>query len=86
VGVSFPLVFGLLGDAVPLHIRIPVTVLAFGFGYMGMMISPIHICLVVTGEYFKSPVIKSYRYLLGPVALVLACTMVSAGLYYWLLK
>ena len=86
VGVSFPLVFGLIGEAAPFHIRVSATVLAYGFGYIGMMVSPIHVCFVVTGEYFNSSIIKSYRYLVGPAATVLATNVLCAGLYYWFLK
>ena len=43
------------------------AVLAFGCGYMGMMLSPVHLCLVVTREYFHADFVVSYRYLWKPV-------------------
>jgi len=57
------------------------TVLAYGFGYMGMMLSPVHICFVVTNEFFKSRFLIVYRQLVGPVCGVLLGTIVLALLY-----
>jgi integral membrane protein (TIGR00529 family) len=85
VGVSFPLVFGLLGDAPTFGTLAATTTFAYAFGYVGMMLSPIHICFVVTNEYFRTNVTSAYRYILGPVALVLVGALTLSGLYYWLL-
>lgn len=58
VGSSFPLVVTLLpsGEAV-----IPYVILAYGFGFIGMMLSPLHLCFVVTQEYFHANALESYR-------------------------
>ena len=42
------------------------TALAFGFGYMGMMLSPVHVCLIVTNEHFQTRLPHSLRGLLAP--------------------
>ncbi len=44
--------------------------LAFLSGYIGMMLSPTHLCLIVTNEYFKSDLIKVLRRLLIPALLL----------------
>ncbi|MDD3731240.1 MAG: DUF401 family protein, partial [candidate division Zixibacteria bacterium] len=44
--------------------------LAFLSGYIGMMLSPTHLCLIVTNEYFKSDLIKVLRKLLIPALLL----------------
>ena len=53
-GVSFPLVVGLMhadgGTLTPLA----TLVLAYGFGYVGMMLSPVHLCLLMTRDYFAT--------------------------------
>ena len=48
------------------------TTLAFGFGYMGMMLSPVHVCLIVTNQHFRTQLLHSMRGLLLPAAAVLA--------------
>ncbi len=82
VGTSFPIVFALAGPNPDLGALAATTACAYGFGYMGMMISPVHICFVVTCEYFRSPLLSAYRYLAGPVAVVLFASLILSGLYY----
>jgi integral membrane protein (TIGR00529 family) len=85
VGASFPLVFALLGPDPSLNQIAATTVLAYSFGYMGIILSPVHICFVVTNEYFKSRLIKVYPYIIWPVVTVLVwAALLSAALYYFL--
>lgn len=85
VGASFPLVFGLLGPQPPLNILAATTMFAYGFGYAGMLLSPVHICLVVTVKYFNARLLSSYAYLVRPVILVLAASLLFSGIYYKIL-
>ncbi|MBN2368963.1 MAG: DUF401 family protein [Vicinamibacteria bacterium] len=82
VGASFPLVFALLGEHAPLNQVAATTALAYACGYAGMMLSPIHICFVVTGQYFKSSPLQSYRFLVGPLALVVLSALILSAAYY----
>ena len=74
VGASFPLVFALLAGRTGLDYLAHIS-LAYAFGYMGMMLSPVHICFLVTRDYFHSSLAASYRYILGPAVLVLISTL-----------
>lgn len=38
--------------------------LVFGAGYLGVMLSPLHLCLVFSSEYYKASLFKVYRDLL----------------------
>jgi hypothetical protein len=49
-------------------------VLAYGAGFMGQMLSPVHVCLVVTNQYFKTSLLRSLVGLILPVLFVLAGT------------
>jgi hypothetical protein len=82
VGASFPLVFALLGPDPSLNQIASTTTFAYGFGFMGMMLSPVHICFLVTNEYFKTRLLHAYRYLWGPVIAVLIASLGLAGVYY----
>lgn len=62
-----------------------VTALAYACGYAGMMLSPMHICYVVTCEYFGIPLWRSYIYIIGPTAVMLLTSLVLSALYYHLL-
>ena len=73
VGASFPVVLGLLGgaSAVP-GALLPAVMLAYTAGWAGMMISPVHICAVVSAEYFKAPLLRSNGGIAIPAFIVLA--------------
>ena len=69
VGTSFPIVLALV-TALPNHGSIyPYVVLAYGSGHMGQMVSPLHLCHVVSNEYFKTGFADVYRRLLPTVSL-----------------
>jgi uncharacterized protein len=85
VGASFPIVFALLGQDPDLHVRIAATTFAYGCGYFGMILSPMHVCFVVTNEYFNSRLFQVYRYILIPAICVFASCIVCSSIYYFLL-
>ena len=70
-GVSFPLVVGLMAQPGSGLTPLATLVLAYGFGYMGMMVSPVHLCLLVTKEYFSAPLFGVYRKIAPCVAAIL---------------
>ncbi len=70
VGASFPLIIPLFHTTQPFD-YMALAALAFTYGYMGMMLSPVHLCLLVSKDYYKASLTKSYRYLLPPVIMVL---------------
>ncbi len=77
VGASFPVILPLLAGFSPL-LFLAYGVLAFGCGYMGMMLSPVHLCLLFSRDYFEASLSPCYR-LLFPLAGV---TLLLSGLYF----
>jgi uncharacterized protein len=71
VGTSFPLIIPMFPDT-DLAGYLSSAALAFTFGFMGMMLSPVHLCFLVTKDYYGASLIKSYRYLLLPALSVMA--------------
>jgi hypothetical protein len=82
VGASFPLVFELLGVDPPLNKLIATAAFSYGIGFVGMILSPVHICFVVTNEYFNSRMLKAYKYLIWPAITIFCVTLLLSGLYY----
>ncbi|MFW5860396.1 MAG: DUF401 family protein [Planctomycetota bacterium] len=78
VGGSFPIVFGMLEAHPEIGHIWAITVLAFGCGYIGMILSPVHVCLIVTNEHFATRLRHSLVHLLAPGAAML----VLIGGYY----
>lgn len=84
VGASFPIVIALAGQDAPLALLLSTTVLAYGFGFVGMLLSPVHVCLIVASEYFKTRVLRNAMGLLKPAAVVLAATVAYHLLLRWI--
>jgi integral membrane protein (TIGR00529 family) len=74
VGVSFPLVIPMF-PASPVSDYLFYAGLAYTFGYMGMMLSPVHLCFLVTKDYYKASLLKSYRRLLWPALFVMVTVL-----------
>jgi hypothetical protein len=67
VGISYPVLFSFL---LPDGVNYGYMMLAYGAGFAGVMLSPVHLCLIVTQDYFKASFSKIYRMLL-PASLFL---------------
>jgi integral membrane protein (TIGR00529 family) len=86
VGASFPIVFALLGQTPPLNVVLAATTFAYGCGYMGMILSPVHVCFVVTNEYFKSRMFETYRFILLPALCIFVAGCIMSASYYLFIK
>ena len=49
-----------------------------------MMLSPVHICLLVTKDYFNASLVASYRHIYKPAMAVMTAWMVVLGLLHLL--
>ncbi|MEA1926917.1 MAG: DUF401 family protein [Candidatus Auribacterota bacterium] len=80
VGASFPVIIPMLDGLSPLS-YLAYAALAYSCGYMGMMLSPVHLCLLVSIDYFKAGLSSCYSLLIKLVALVIILT----GIYVFVL-
>ncbi len=81
IGASFPIILSLIGPDPSFGEMLSMLALAYGFGYMGFILSPVHVCLVVTCKHFDSPMLKNIAGLLPPAFLIL---IFSVGLsMFW---
>ena len=72
VGATFPIITAMLGgNPDPGSITF-----AFASGWAGMMLSPTHLCLLLTIRYFSADMAGTYRFMYLPVALVFACGLI----------
>jgi integral membrane protein (TIGR00529 family) len=83
VGATFPLLVPLFAGLSPLDFLIHAS-LAYVSGYVGMMLSPVHICLLVTKDYFKASLAASYRHIFKPAAAVMVAWIMVLGLLHYL--
>ena len=74
VAIAFPLLMTYLSNDHSL------LTWAYASGYMGVLLSPVHYCLVLTREYFKASWKDVYKILIIPCAIVLATAYVVVKL------
>ena len=72
VGSTFPLVISLAGGA---HLN-QIT-FAFAAGFLGVLLSPVHLCLVLTREYFKADIWGIYKRIIPASGVILAAALVE---------
>lgn len=80
VGATFPLLLGLLHGLGLEGQILPYLVLATFAGFTGVMISPIHICFVLTCNYFGTGIGRAWRRLVAP-----CCCFFAVGAAYFFL-
>jgi integral membrane protein (TIGR00529 family) len=80
VGAAFPLIVPLLAPYQGLEFM-AYAFLAYSAGFVGMMLSPVHLCLLVTRDYYQANLVKSYGLLMKPVAGFVTGTLVLFGLF-----
>ncbi len=72
VGSTFPLLVS-IGAPTPLSL----VSLAFASGFIGVLLSPVHLCLILTKEYFKADLSGIYRKTIPASAIVFAFVIVQ---------
>ena len=65
IAIAYPILLPLI-KGLPPDRFLPLSLYVFVIGFSGIMLSPLHLCLVLTNEYFKSNLYKVYYYLFIP--------------------
>lgn len=73
VGASFPIIISILGQEPLLKDLLSAVVLAYASGHIGQLLSPVHVCNIVSNKYFKTDLLKS------TAQLIPLCLFVFAG-------
>lgn len=76
IAATYPLLIGIIGQGA--GVRPGMLVLAFISGFVGVMLSPVHLCLVLTVEYYKADFLKVWRSIILPITLILLTAILCA--------
>jgi len=76
VGITFPLLVPFM--AADSGINSYALLLAYASGAAGYLLSPVHLCLILSTEYFQANLNKVYRYVLPPL---LAVEAIAIAIY-----
>ncbi|MFZ5564133.1 MAG: DUF401 family protein [Thermodesulfobacteriota bacterium] len=85
VGSAFPILISLITSQGQTHLMIPYFMLALSFGFTGVLLSPLHLCLLVSNEYFGTSLRPVYRLLWRPCLYLAACAAAYFLLVRWAL-
>lgn len=78
VGTTFPILISLVHSSPASHALLPYLILGLVSGFVGVLFSPLHVCLLLSNEYFETSLDQVYRHLLIPCA-----AMLIAALFYF---
>jgi integral membrane protein (TIGR00529 family) len=74
IAIAFPVLLPLI-QHMPNYFYLALYI--YVIGYAGILVSPLHLCLVLTNEYFEAPLLEVYRYMAIPVLLMM---VIATGL------
>jgi uncharacterized protein len=77
VGSTFPLILSITGN-----VSLAAISFAFASGFLGVLLSPVHVCLILTREYFKADLWGMYKMMI-PAGTIVFC---AAIVEYLILK
>ncbi|MFQ6031608.1 MAG: DUF401 family protein [Candidatus Zixiibacteriota bacterium] len=79
VGVSYPI---LLPFLIPDQVDWGLVMLVYACGFMGVMLSPVHFCLILTKDYFRADLLEVYKLILPPALLLILFALFLVILEY----
>ncbi len=85
VGATFPIIISLVHAYGESQAMMAYMALGIASGFVGVLLSPLHLCFVLSNGYFKTSSTEVYPYLLYPcVALIVSVVVYFFGLRIWL--
>ena len=82
VGTTFPILISMIQSVGQGPLMVPYMMLAMASGFAGVLLSPLHLCLLLSNKYFNAPMASVYKYVWIPAAGLI----VSGWAYFKLLQ
>jgi hypothetical protein len=67
VGISFPILLPIFGAS---HPDMVLVLFAYVSGFVGILLSPAHLCLFLTLDYFRADIRQTYKILIWPALVI----------------
>ena len=83
VGSTFPILIPMIHSMGETQYMLAYMMLAMVCGFAGVLLSPLHLCLVLSNEYFKTRLSSVYRYLWFPCIALVLVAFGYFGLLHW---
>lgn len=78
VGTTFPILISLVDTLGQNALLLPYLMLGLASGFAGVLLSPLHLCLLLSNEYFHTSLAPVYKIMRVPIL----CLLVAAVLYF----
>lgn len=78
VAIAFPLLVPIMGTG---HPDMILVMFAYVSGFVGILLSPAHLCLALTADYFKAELRDVYRILIWPVSVVFGGALLALVIF-----
>ena len=82
VGTTFPILVNLVHTMGQSHLMLPYLALGLVCGFAGVLLSPLHLCLLLSNAYFETSLVPVYRRMRVPLAVLMG----GGCLYFVLLR
>ena len=86
VGATFPILISLIHAMDQTHLMLPYMMLALASGFAGVLLSPLHLCLLLSNEYFETGLMPVYRHMCIPLTALLVVSIAYFGLLYYIVE
>jgi hypothetical protein len=83
VGGTFPILIPMIHSMGESQYMLAYMMLAIVCGFAGVLLSPLHLCLVLSNEYFQTGLSSVYRYLWLPCLALVLSAFAYFGLLHW---
>ncbi|MBW2705937.1 MAG: DUF401 family protein [Deltaproteobacteria bacterium] len=83
VGSTFPILIPMIHSMGQSQHMMSYIMLAMVCGFVGVLLSPLHLCLILSNTYFQTKLSVVYRYLWFPCTGLVLCAMGYFGLLQW---
>ena len=83
VGTTFPILISLIQTLGQTPLMLPYMMLALVSGFVGVLLSPLHLCLLLSNAYFQTNLNAVYRHLWLPCATLLTAGWIYFNLSKW---
>ena len=81
VGVTLPILIPLIHSLGETNFMLPYVMLTIVCGFAGVLLSPLHLCFILSNEYFNTSMGPVYRHLW-----LLCVCLISSGIAYFLIS
>ncbi|MCD6487013.1 MAG: DUF401 family protein [Syntrophobacterales bacterium] len=86
VGSTFPIIVPLVHSMGESSFMLAYVILALVSGFVGVLLSPLHLCLLLSNQYFKAPFGRVYRHLILPCISLFATGFVYFFFVRWMIS